>query len=502
MDARGDSPRRAALDALLRVEGGAFAHILVPDMLRHHRLDARDRGFVTELVYGTVRMRRALDHLLAQVSSRPVDALDPRVRAALRLGAYQLLVGIAPHAAVGETVNLVSARARGFVNGVLRALSRLGPPWPLPAGDDVTSIAIRTSHPDWIARLLVDDFGAADAVATLELDDEPPPVTLRVNRMRATPEEVMTELRVAGLEVERGRLLPDALLVRHSGDLAALDAIREGRASPQDQASQAVVELLAPRYGERVLDLASAPGGKATAAAERMEGRGLVVAADVHAGRVRTVVRAAERLGLVGTVLVMVADGTCPPVRDGAFDRVLLDAPCSGLGVLRRRPDARWRVAPEDVEELAALQRRLLTAAARAVKRGGRLVYSVCTLTRAETLAIDAWAVTALADFVALAPPAAPWRRHGRGGLLLPSDARTDGMFVLVLERRAAAPPAAGRRAAATASAPAVDQEPQRPPREEPPAEEPPREEPPAEEPPPDEPAPEEPPSRRWAPVR
>jgi 16S rRNA (cytosine967-C5)-methyltransferase len=430
-----ETPRHVALDALMRVEQGAYAHILVPELLRQRAFAARDRGLVTELVYGSVRMRRAVDHLIAQVSSRPLDELDDRVRAALRLGAYQLLLGIPPHAAVGETVNLVGARARGFVNGVLRALARLGPPWPMPSGDDVPSLAVRTSHPDWIVRTLVDGFGVRDAVATLELDDAPPPVTLRVNPMRATPAEVSVELRHSGVEVERGLLEADALLVRHSGDLARLPAVRDGRASPQDQASQAVVAVLDPQPGDLVLDLASAPGGKATAAAERMSARGTVVAADLHPGRVRTVMRAAGRLGLGGVILPLLADGAHPPVRDDAFDRVLLDAPCSGLGVLRRRPDARWRIQPGDVEDLAALQRNLLASAASAVKHGGRLVYSVCTLTRAETLDIDRWAERELPELRAVDPPGPPWRPHGRGAILLPSDAHSDGMFVLVLRR-------------------------------------------------------------------
>src|SRR5579871_779023 len=255
-------------------------------------------------------MQRAVDSLLAQVASRPIESLEPRVRAALRLGGYRLLVGIPGHAAVGETVNVVSARQRGFVNGNLRGLSRLGPPWPLPTGSDLESIAIRTSHPDWIVEMFVEEFGAADAIATLELDDEPPPVTLRVNRARTDPETVAAELRDANVEVTRGSLVPDALLVRHTGDLAALPAVRDGRVSPQDQASQAVVGILDPQPGERVLDLASAPGGKATAAAERMRGDGLVVAADLHPGRVRTIVRAAERLSLQSLVVPVIADGS------------------------------------------------------------------------------------------------------------------------------------------------------------------------------------------------
>jgi 16S rRNA (cytosine967-C5)-methyltransferase len=430
------SSRQIALDVLLRIEDGAFAHILLPRTLRDSALEPRDRALVTDLVYGTVRMQRALDTLLAKVSNRGIASLDPPVRAALRLGAYQLMIGVPAHAAVGETVEVVDPRARGFANGVLRALARTGPPFALPSGTDVVSVAVRTSHPDWIVRMFVKSFGAETAIATLELDNTPPPVTLRVNPLRTTTAELTAELLAAGAEVEPGTLVPGALLVRHTGDLAVLPAIADGRATPQDQASQAIVALLDPQPGDRILDLASAPGGKATAAAERMRGEGVVVAADLHPGRVRTVRRAARRIGLESMVVTLVADGRNPPVRDGAFDRVLLDAPCSGLGVLRRRPDARWRVQPNDVRDLSALQRVLLEAAARAVKPGGRLVYAVCTLSREETLDIDAWATTALSDFAAEPAPPAPWRRYGRGAILLPSDAQTDGMFVLSLTRR------------------------------------------------------------------
>jgi 16S rRNA (cytosine967-C5)-methyltransferase len=427
--------RGLAVEALVRIDDGAYAHILVPEMLRKAELEARDRALVTDLVYGTVRMRRAVDYLLTPLSSRPLETLDSQVRAALRLGAFQLLMGMPPHAAVGETVEAVEKHARGYVNGTLRSLTRAGPPWKVPAGDDIASIGLRTSHPDWIVQTLVDEFGITDALATLRLNDEPPPVTLRVNNTRADVAEIADALRAAGAEVEVGALVPEALLVRRAGDLGALPALRDGRVTPQDQASQAVVALLDPQPGDRVLDLAAAPGGKATATAERLHHDGLVVACDLHPGRVHALMRAARRVQSEDLVVPLVADGRHPPVRDAAFDRVLLDAPCTGLGVLRRRPDARWRVQPKDVDALAALQREMLRAAARTVRPGGRLVYSVCTLTRPETMGVDEWARTELPDFVAQPPPAAPWRPHGRGAIVLPSDARSDGMFVLVLDR-------------------------------------------------------------------
>jgi 16S rRNA (cytosine967-C5)-methyltransferase len=422
--------RQVAVEALVRIEDGAFAHILVPEQLRKTKLSPRDRALVTDLVYGTVRLQRALDHLLTPVASRPLAKLDPPIRAALRMGAYQLFSGMPAHAAVGETVSTVPPRARGFVNGSLRGLTRAGPPWSLPSGDDTRSIGIRLSHPDWIVDTLVDAFGRNDAMATLTIDNEPPLVTLRINRARTTPDVVAKELSDAGVEVQAGTLIDDALVLRRTGDIARLAPVRDGRATPQDQSSQAVVAALDPQPGERILDVAAAPGGKATAIAERLRDDGVVIAADLHPGRVRTIAR-------IGAPLLrpIVADGRALPARPATFDRVLLDAPCSGLGVLRRRPDARWRVLPGDVADLAALQQELIVAAAHAVKPGGRLVYSVCTVTPAETLAIDAWAEQQLPEFSAVARLPRPWRTHGRGAIALPSDARTDGMFVLVLDR-------------------------------------------------------------------
>jgi 16S rRNA (cytosine967-C5)-methyltransferase len=427
--------RRVALDALVRIEAGAYAHILVPESLRRSRLPARDRHFVTELVYGAVRMQRALDFQLAKVSSQPLPALEPAVRAAIRLGAYQLFIGVPSHAAVSETVAAVDTRQRGFVNGVLRAVARNGPKYSWPSGTTTADIGVRTSHPDWIVELMVDEFGLENAITSLARADVAAPVTLRVNTRCATVDDVERELRDAGVQVTRGTLAPTALVLREAGEIGALAAVREGRATPQDQSSQAVATTLAVRPGERVADIAAAPGGKTAAIAEAMNDSGLVVASDISPSRMPLVARNATRLELT-SVEPVVADGTRPPLRPQSFDRVLLDAPCSGLGVLRRRADARWRIRPDDVETLAALQRGLLVAAASLVRPGGRLVYAVCTVTPQETREIDEFARTELPQFVAAPPLAPPWRPHGRGSLILPADADSDGMFVLVLDRR------------------------------------------------------------------
>ena len=368
--------RRVAVEALVRIDEGAYANLVLPLLLERSRLDRRDRAFVTELVYGSTRMRRACDWLVDRLVDRP---LEPEVRAVLRVGAYQLaFLRTPPHASVSATVDVAPPRARGLVNAVLRRLAREpAPRWPDPA--------TRLSYPDWIVRRLAADLGVEAGEAALEQMNAAPPVTERADGY------------------------------------------------VQDEASQQVAAYVGAAAGERVADLCSAPGGKATAMAS--DGAALVVAADVSPSRSRLVAANAARLGLPN-VAVVAADAGSPPVRPASLDRVLVDAPCSGLGVLRRRPDARWRVQPDDVERLAALQRRLLDGAAGLVRPGGLLVYSVCTLTSTETVEVDRWLASAHPDLAAVAPPGPPWAPRGRGALLLPQDAGTDGMFVVGLRRR------------------------------------------------------------------
>lgn len=366
--------RSLALEALNRIDDGAFANVVLPALLDESPLDRRDRAFATELVYGSTRMRRACDFLIDRLVDRP---LDKDVRNVLRLGAYQVaFLRTPPHASVSATVDLAPTRARGFVNAVLRRLVREpAPRWPDPP--------TRLSYPDWVVRRLAGDLGGAAAEAALEQMNVSPPVTERA----------------------------DGYI--------------------QDEASQLVAAYVGAGPGERVADVCAAPGGKATAMAAAAA---MVVAADRSPERSSTVAANVHRLGLAN-VAVVVADGLDPPLRPGSLDRVLVDAPCTGLGVLRRRPDARWRVQPGDVARLAELQRRLLHAAAGLVRPGGTLVYSVCTLTLDETVGIDAWLASAHPEFAPLPPPGDPWEPAGRGARLLPQAAGTDGMFVVGLRR-------------------------------------------------------------------
>ncbi|HEY1633976.1 MAG TPA: transcription antitermination factor NusB [Acidimicrobiales bacterium] len=367
--------RGVALDALVQIEHGAYANLVLPGLLGRSGLSTRDRAFTTELVYGTTRMRRACDWLLAPHVRR---SLDDDVRAALRLGAYQLAVaGTPPHAAVSATVDAAPLRARGLVNAVLRKVAAATPPeWP----DAATGL----SYPDWVVERLTEDLGASASMAALA----------EMNR-------------------------PAVVAERDDGYV-------------QDEASQWVAALIGAGPGDRVADLCAAPGGKATFMAGSTGRPSLVVAGDVRETRARIVNDNARRLGLPN-VNAIVADARRPPVRSAVFDRVLVDAPCSGLGALRRRPDARWRVAPDDVERLAVLQRELLQSAAGYLHPGGTLVYSACTMTNTETVAIDDWLAKQHPELVALEAPGAPWTARGRGALLLPQAAGTDGMYVLRL---------------------------------------------------------------------
>jgi len=421
--------RSVAIDALERIEAGAYANVMLPSRLRASGLDARDRAFVTFIVYGTVREQRRLDALIIPRCHQPLDRLEPRVRAALRVGTFQLVHGVPAHAAVNATVSAAPPRARGLVNAVLRSVAAAGPPFP--ASDD---LAVRFSYPDWI----VAEFRAAVSRDELEpllaIGNEPAAVTLRPNPRRVTADALAAELEGQRIRVARGTVVPDALVVSGLGDPAGLPAVVDGRATPQDQGSQAVVDVLDPQLSDRVLDVAAAPGGKSTAVGERV-GDGLVLAADLHPGRLGLVRQAVARLGLADVVHTVVADGRALPVAPGRFDRVLVDAPCTGLGVLRRRPEARWRITADAVEPLAELQRALLQDAATAVRPGGLLVYSVCTLTRAETTGVAGWAAANLDGFRVEPPPGRPWEPHGAGARLLPQHAGTDGMFVCTFRR-------------------------------------------------------------------
>ena len=427
------SARGVAIEVVRRVaDEGAYSNRVLPVALTRSGLDERDRALATELAYGTLRHVPALDDAIGARAARPIARMTPGARAALRVGAYQLLHTRVPaHAAVSETVGAIVPRERGFVNAILRRIAK-EPPSPPEGGDD-RAVSLRTGLAPWAIAELRRILPADEVEGAARAFGERGPLTLRVNTCRATVDQVAERLRGAGAEPEVGTVHPECLLLP-GGDPTTLPGWDDGWFAVQDQASAFVVETLAPAPGERILDVCAAPGGKAAFVACRASDDGRVVAGDLHLDRVALITETLARLGLRAQVLAQ--DGARPAVR-GPFDRVLVDAPCSGIGSARRRPELLWRARREELSTLARLQVAIASAGAELLRPGGRLVYAVCTFPRAETDAACDAIVRHGPDLRPIEtdgpPGSAPATRHR----LWPHAHGTDGMFVAAFERRA-----------------------------------------------------------------
>ena len=444
--------RVAALAALVDIGRGLMAGVAL-DRALGSVTDDRDRRLVTELVYGVTRRRGALDHELEGLCSRPLSQLQPEVREALRLGLYQLrhTDRIPPHAAVHAAVEAVRQAGRpqaaGLVNAVLRRAAAQAPPPPS------TDVGEEASHPAWLVRRWLDRLGPDETRALLAADNAPAPVTLRVNRLRAERDALLAELAAAGCGAGPGLWLPEAVRLRPGTAPANLQALAAGRCSVQGEGSMLVAHVADPQPGWLCVDVAAAPGGKATHLAEWMGDRGTVVANDSDEGRAQACAANARRLGL-HILRTRVGDARgLPDEFADACDLVLADVPCSGLGTLAQRADLRWRKREEDVYQLAGLQAEILAAAARCVKPGGRLVYSTCTTEPEENEAVVAGLLAERPDVLPedirgrLPGPlaAAP---EGQAGLvrLWPHRHGSEGFFIAVLRRAALRPPHPPRR--------------------------------------------------------
>jgi 16S rRNA (cytosine967-C5)-methyltransferase len=434
--------RLMAFNILRRVEEeGAYASVLLATI--DDRMRAEDRALCYELVLGVLRRQLWLDSLIEHYTGRRVDSLDAPVRQTLRLGLYQLrfLSRIPASAIVNESVKIVYlARLRSaapFVNAVLRRAAR-EPDYDPAANitDEVARLAVETSHPAWLIKRWSEAFGTDEAAAFARANNETPPVAFRVNGVLASEPEVLAELRAAGGRVVPSRIAPGAWRIEGAGATLREQA-RAGKVYLQDEASQLVAHVLNAQPGERVLDVCAAPGSKTTHIAGRTKGLDLLVAGDIYAHRLRVMLAACERQSIKSVGLV-VYDATAPlPFAERSFERVLVDAPCTGTGTLRRNPEIRWRISSSDVKELATRQAGILRNAARMLAPGGRLVYSTCSVEPEENEEVVAAFLLENESFRLVRPPV-PDNLQSRtinAARTWPQREGTDGFFIAALER-------------------------------------------------------------------
>jgi 16S rRNA (cytosine967-C5)-methyltransferase len=441
----GSRTRSIALSTLVDYESrDAYLGVLLSSRLEGSGLERRDRALVTELVRGTVRMKLALDWTLRPFSSRPFESLDPEVQWGLRLGAYQIMyMSVPDYAAVdmaaSSVADVAGRHAVGYVNAVMRAFARghTTVRFPDREKDPAEYISVVHSHPRWVVEMWIEELGLEKTESLCAADNVPPPVTLRTNLLATTRHELAASLMTRGFAVEEGELTPECLMVKGGEPLPGTEEFHAGLFSVQDQGSQMVARLATPEPSMRVIDLCAAPGGKANHFAELMKDQGSVLAVDINAARLAMAAETAARLGL-STVQTLVADATeVHSSVAGVFERVLVDAPCTGTGTLARKPDARWRRQPSDVNELASLQADLLAEAAGLVTARGVLIYSTCTISRREN---EDQVAAFLAGQVGRFEPADDLLgERGSGGCLqlFPDSDRCDGIFIALMRRKA-----------------------------------------------------------------
>lgn len=426
-----DKVRLAATRILYNVvTKGAWANVELAQALRQEKFSNLDRKFFTELVYGAVKAGASLDWKIAKYLSRPLAKVDPKILAALRVGFYQIffLDRVPASAAVNETVEL-SKQFCGlgeskFVNAVLRSALRAPHKSDFPKDGGINSLALRSFHPAWLVKLFAEEFGLDVTRKLLYFDNSNPPLCLRVNALKTTREIILSVLKTFGLQAKPSTLAPEGIICKTHGSLDDFQILREGLCQVQDESSMTAARLLNPAPGDFVIDCCAAPGGKSTHLAELMQNRGKILAVDIHESKLKHIRENAQRLG------IKIIEPLALDARKigGRFfeqaDKVLVDAPCSGLGVIRRRADLRWKKNPDELKALPDTQLKILSSAAKALKPGGNLVYSTCTILRRENQDVVEKFLAANENF-----------RLVEMQTLLPHVTNTDGFFTAKLVR-------------------------------------------------------------------
>lgn len=437
--------RDAALSILLAVDKNqAYSNLLLHETIKRHKIEPKDRALLTEMTYGTLQHKMTLDYYLAPFIRGKIDHW---VRWLLRLSLYQMhyLTRIPPHAAVNEAVEIAKRRGHkgiaSTVNGVLRSILRQGVRSTDEITDPIERLAIATSHPDWLVQRWVEAYGMATTRAMLEENNVPPVQTVRVNTTKATVAEVVASLTAEGITVEQSTLLAECLHIK-GGQAARTKAFAEGLMTIQDESSMLPATVMNPQADWRVLDMCAAPGGKTTHLAEKMNDEGSILALDLHPHKLELIDENTARLGLV-SIDTAPLDGRKAPeyLALESFDAILVDAPCSGLGVMRRKPDIKYTKREEDLESLQAIQLSLLKAATRLLKPGGLLIYSTCTVDKTEnegTVAQFLQDVKKMQSTPLQNLPAALDAKQKDGMLqVFPQDFGSDGFFVAAFRKQA-----------------------------------------------------------------
>jgi 16S rRNA (cytosine967-C5)-methyltransferase len=444
-----DKARETALKALIEIETKkAYSNLVLKKLLRSDSLDTRDRAFISELVYGTVSRKLTLDWIISLFSKIKLKKISLRVLSILRLGVYQIMFldRVPDAAACNTSVELAKRYAKesgGFVNGILRNISRSSAEIHMPehTGSTAYELSIRYSFPDFLVENWLTEYGREFTEKLLDSLLMRPDFYVRVNTLKTNPEAVIDELLTEGVEALPGRFLNEALILRNVSDISRLRAYTEGRITVQDESSMLVTKILEPQPGEKILDICAAPGGKATHIAEYMKNKGHISAWDIHEHKVKLIGNNAQRLG-VKIIEPALKDALVPfGEMAGRFNRVLVDAPCSGTGIIRRKPDIKWHRNPEDYGKLVELQRKILYNASRYVMPGGVLVYSTCSLDPRENSAVVNAFINESTDFK-LEPFSGlsgitGYKKEITGGMLnlYPHIDGTDGFFIARLRK-------------------------------------------------------------------
>lgn len=438
--------RKAALKILLDIyENKAYANIALNRYFTNNQLEDIDRRFITQLVYGTVKAGDTLLWILRQYIKMPVSKVHPVIRTILRMGIYQLFYmdKVPASAACNESVKLAKKYGHvgtvKFVNAVLRSVARDRSKCDFTkAGGQTAYIALQYCHPEWLVKLFMDEFGREQTIALCQFNNTEAPLSLRCNTLKNTVEQLQEHLLKKGVECERSRFCEEAVVCTHHPSLTAMEFLKEGRALVQDESSMLVAHVINPAPTDLVIDVCSAPGGKTTHIAALMGNKGKVIANDIHAHKIKLIEENAARLGITNIEVNIEDARNIGKSYKNMADKVLADVPCSGLGVLRRKVDARWNKTEAEIEKLPQLQYEILESAAEAVKPGGILVYSTCTIIKRENSEVvnkflaahEEFKLEPLDDFL-------PSGLQGRGSMLqlLPHVDNVDGFFIARMQK-------------------------------------------------------------------